>query len=71
MPSKLIVRDWQQIRRWLEPRIAADQVRLVSVDIFDTILSRCIEPPSDVQYAVCRKIAQRLHLDVEIVWQTR
>ena len=71
MPSKLIVRDWQQIRRWLEPRIAADQVRLVSVDIFDTILSRCIEPPSDVQYAVCRKIAQRLHLDVEMVWQTR
>ncbi|MEZ5447702.1 MAG: hypothetical protein R3E89_01280 [Thiolinea sp.] len=58
-PAKLILRDWQQIRHWLEPRLAAGQVQVVSLDIFDTLLAR-IDTPANVQRAVCRQLAEHL-----------
>ena len=69
MPKKLILRDWNVIRQWLEPRL--DDIQLISLDVFDTLLSRCIEPPTEVQRAVCRELAQYLGKSPDVVWQTR
>ncbi|MBU0655680.1 MAG: HAD hydrolase-like protein [Gammaproteobacteria bacterium] len=71
MSEKLIVRDWQKIRAWLEPRIQRGQVRLISLDIFDTLLARCVEPPEIVQHAVCRKVGHSIGIAPAIVWQAR
>lgn len=69
MPDKLILRDWQQIRGWLEPRLQG--VRLISLDIFDTVLGRYVGDPEEVQRAVCRAVSQRTGIDAETVWQAR
>lgn len=69
MTEKLIVRDWQTIRRWLEPRL--NKITLVSVDIFDTLLQRCLEPPQLIQQVVCRALAKHLKLPFDYIWQTR
>lgn len=71
MPEKLIMRDWQKIRNWLEPRIASGQVRLVSLDIFDTLLARCVEPPVVVQHAVCREVSKKVGIAPNLVWEAR
>ncbi|MDD5393353.1 MAG: HAD hydrolase-like protein [Thiothrix sp.] len=71
MPEKLILRDWQKIRTWLEPRIEAGQVRLISLDIFDTLLARCVEPPVIVQHAVCRAVGKQVGMAPSLVWQAR
>ena len=71
MPAKLIMRDWQAIRRWLEPRLATKQVALVSVDIFDTLLLRYMGNPEEVQRAVCRIVSERTGIAAEVVWQAR
>jgi predicted HAD superfamily hydrolase len=71
MPEKLILRDWQKIRSWLEPRIDAGQVRLISLDIFDTLLARCVEPPVIVQHAVCRAVGKQVGIAPSVVWQAR
>ncbi len=71
MPEKLIVRDWQKIRTWLEPRIASGQIRLVSLDIFDTLLARCVEPPVVVQQAVCREVGKKVGIAPSLVWDAR
>lgn len=69
MTEKLIVHDWHMIRHWLEPRLG--KIKLVSVDLFDTVLQRCIEPPALVQQVVCRALSQRLDLPFTQVWQAR
>jgi predicted HAD superfamily hydrolase len=71
MPEKVIVRDWQKIRSWLEPRIDAGKVRLISLDIFDTLLARCVEPPVLVQHAVCRSVGKQVGIAPRLVWQAR
>lgn len=71
MPAKLIVRDWQKIRAWLEPRIQAGQIKLISLDIFDTLLARCVEPPEMVQHAVCRVVGKHTGIAPVAVWQAR
>jgi FMN phosphatase YigB (HAD superfamily) len=71
MPEKLIARDWQKIRNWLEPRIEAGQIRLVSLDIFDTLLARCVEPPVVVQHAVCREVGKKVGIAPSLVWEAR
>jgi hypothetical protein len=69
MPEKLILRDWQQIRAWLEPRL--QDVRLISLDIFDTVLGRYVGDPVEVQRAVCRAVSEHTGIDAETVWQAR
>jgi FMN phosphatase YigB (HAD superfamily) len=69
MPDKLILRDWQQIRIWLEPRLSG--ISLISLDIFDTLLNRCVETPEAIQRAVCRVVSQHISLAVEVIWQAR
>jgi len=69
MPDKLILRDWRQIRGWLEPRL--QEVRLISLDIFDTVLGRYVGDPEEVQRAVCRAVSQRTGIAPETVWQAR
>ena len=71
MPEKLVVRDWQKIRSWLEPRIQSGQVRLISLDVFDTLLARCVEPPVLVQHAVCRAVGKQVGIAPSVVWQAR
>ena len=71
MPEKLVLRDWQKIRTWLEPRIQAGQVKLISLDVFDTILARCVEPPVIVQHAVCRAVGKQIGVAPSLVWQAR
>lgn len=71
MPEKLILRDWQKIRTWLEPRIQAGKIRLISLDIFDTLLARCVEPPEIVQHAVCRAVGKKVGIAPSLVWQAR
>lgn len=69
MPEKLILRDWRSIREWLEPRM--QDLRYVSVDIFDTILGRYVGDPVEVQHAVCRAVSERTGIAPEAVWQAR
>ncbi|MFN3785538.1 MAG: HAD family hydrolase, partial [Thiothrix sp.] len=69
MPEKLILRDWLSIRRWLEPCLA--HVQCVSVDIFDTLLTRCVGDPAEVQRAVCRLLGEKLNVEAEQVWWAR
>ncbi|WGZ93888.1 MAG: HAD hydrolase-like protein [Candidatus Thiothrix putei] len=69
MPEKLIVRDWRHVRVWLEPRL--QDVRLVSLDVFDTVLGRYVGDPLEVQRAVCRAVSQRIGMDAETVWRAR
>lgn len=71
MPEKVIMRDWQKIRAWLEPRIEAGKVRLISLDIFDTLLARCVEPPVLVQHAVCRHVGKQVGIAPRLVWEAR
>ena len=71
MSKKLILRDWQKIRAWLEPRIQAGEIRLISLDNFDTLLARCVEPPEIVQHAVCRAVGRETGLSPATVWQAR
>ncbi|MGB1255147.1 MAG: HAD-IA family hydrolase [Thiolinea sp.] len=70
MPEKLIVRNWEQFRRYLED--TGDQFTVVSFDIFDTLLAR-IETPEQVQRAVCRLLAKELdgEYTLEQIWQSR
>lgn len=37
-----------------------DDIRLVSFDVFDTLLARCIEPPDDIQRRVASLLAERI-----------
>ena len=69
MPEKLILRDWRHIRAWLEPRL--HEVKLISLDIFDTVLGRYVGDPEEVQRAVCRAVSQRTGIAAETVWQAR
>lgn len=69
MPDKLILRDWHAIREYLEPRLT--DIQLVSLDIFDTILYRCVGDPAEVQQAVCRIVGERIQLPQEAVWHAR
>ncbi len=69
MPEKLILRDWRQIRAWLEPRL--EDVQLISLDIFDTLLGRYVGDPVEVQRAVCRAVSQHTGIAAETVWQAR
>lgn len=69
MPEKLILRDWLSIRRYLEPRLAS--IQCISVDIFDTLLVRCVGEPAEVQRAVCRLLGEKLKVDAAQVWQAR
>lgn len=71
MPEKLVLRDWKKIRSWLEPRIQCGQVRLISVDVFDTLLARCVEPPVIVQHAVCRAVGKQVGIAPSLVWHAR
>lgn len=71
-PAKVIVRDWGGLQAWLRPRLQERQVRVVSLDIFDTLLAR-VDSPEQVQRAVCRVLAKHLGggLKTEAVWQAR
>lgn len=69
MPEKLIVRDWLQVRTWLAPRLGT--VRMISLDIFDTVLGRYVGDPAEVQHAVCRAVSARTGIAAETVWQAR
>ncbi|HPE61895.1 MAG TPA: haloacid dehalogenase [Thiolinea sp.] len=81
MPDKLVCRDWKSVRHYLEQRLRQRNLRLVSLDIFDTLLGR-IETPEQVQKACCREIARMLPahehavtpaipLTTDAVWQAR
>lgn len=67
--EQLILRDWLSIRRWLEPRL--DRVSHVAVDVFDTLLARCVGDPQEVQQAVCRALGEHLGVDASVVYQAR
>ncbi|WMP18706.1 HAD-IA family hydrolase [Thiothrix lacustris] len=69
MPEKLILRDWGKVRVWLEPRL--QDVKLISLDIFDTVLGRYVGDPAEVQRAVCRAVSERTGIAAEAVWQAR
>jgi HAD superfamily hydrolase (TIGR01549 family) len=69
MPEKLILRDWRQVRGWLAPRL--QDVRLISLDIFDTVLGRYVGDPEEVQRAVCRAVSARTGIAADTVWQAR
>lgn len=70
MPDKLVAHHLDQVRQLLQERLERGQLQTVSLDIFDTLLAR-IDTPEQVQYAVCRAVAQRLNLKTEAVWQAR
>ncbi|MCB1621127.1 MAG: haloacid dehalogenase [Thiothrix sp.] len=78
MPDKLVYRDWQSVRHYLEQRLRQRSLRLVSLDLFDTLLGR-IDTPEQVQKACCRELARLLPgaasdtplLTPDSVWQAR
>ncbi len=83
MPDKIVVRDGYQLQNYLQPVLSQQTasggakldkatVRVISFDIFDTLLAR-IDTPTQVQRAVCRRLAAKLPTAIteEQVWQSR
>lgn len=71
MPDKLRLKSWQTIQHWLQPRLVKNQVQVVSLDIFDTLLAR-MDLPENIQRQVCQQLAGKvLHATTEQVWQAR
>lgn len=67
----IIVPDHAGLQRWLEPRI--ERLDLVSFDIFDTLLHRCIEPPDQLHRRLCDLLATHLgrSSDADTILQAR
>lgn len=53
------ITSFAALREWLAPHFAHG-VRCVSFDVFDTLLSRCIEPPEWLHRRVAEVVAQQL-----------
>lgn len=62
--------DFIALQRRLETRLGV--IRCVSLDIFDTLLARCIEPPAALQHRVAALLAEKTgHASIEAVLQIR
>ncbi|MEZ5534906.1 MAG: haloacid dehalogenase [Thiolinea sp.] len=72
MPDKVIIRDWKRMQQYLESGLRSGKVKVVSLDVFDTLLAR-IDTPEQVQRGVCRLLAGRLgkKYSTEQVWLSR
>lgn len=58
MKKPITVTSFSRLRHWLEPRLHG--IRLVSFDVFDTLLARCVEPPDTIQRRVAGLLAERI-----------
>ena len=58
MKKPMRVKSFAALQAWLETRL--DVIRCVSFDVFDTLLSRCIEPPDDIQRRVATLLAEKI-----------
>ncbi len=67
-PLPLRIRRFAELRRWLRTH---PEVRVLSFDVFDTLLARAVEPPDRVTAAVARWLAQRLGTSTEHALATR
>ncbi|MFN3985305.1 MAG: glycosyltransferase [Rhodocyclaceae bacterium] len=67
----LRVGGFEALQAWLAPRL--DEIDCVSFDVFDTLLSRCIEPPEWLHRRVAEEILPALagHWTVEAVLAAR